>query len=112
MSWSHFVVQAVVAFDVFVLFYFLALNTSYLVLFLVSLREVLRFVRRTFFSDYRQIMQSGMTWPISIVVAAHNEEKTIIAPAKYASGRTSFFSLPFYPIPRGDGRDDKQTNII
>jgi cellulose synthase/poly-beta-1,6-N-acetylglucosamine synthase-like glycosyltransferase len=79
VSWSHFVVQAVVAFDVFVLFYFLALNTSYLVLFLVSLREVLRFVRRTFFSDYRQIMQSGMTWPISIVVAAHNEEKTIIA---------------------------------
>ena len=79
MSWTHFLIQAVVAFDVFVLFYFLALNTSYLILFLVSLREVLRFVRRTFFSDYRQIMQSGMTWPISIVVAAHNEEKTIIA---------------------------------
>jgi cellulose synthase/poly-beta-1,6-N-acetylglucosamine synthase-like glycosyltransferase len=79
VSWSRVLIQAVVAFDVFVLFYFLLLNTSYLILFLISLREVLRFVRRTFFSDYRQIMQSGMTWPISIVVAAHNEEKTIIA---------------------------------
>ena len=78
MSFSEGLVQAVIAFNVFVLLYFLALNTSYLVLFLISLREVWRFVRRTFFSDYRQIMQSGMTWPISILVAAHNEDKTIV----------------------------------
>jgi cellulose synthase/poly-beta-1,6-N-acetylglucosamine synthase-like glycosyltransferase len=78
VSWSEWLVQAVIAFNVFVLLYFLALNTSYLVLFLISLREVWRFVRRTFFSDYRQIMQSGMTWPISILVAAHNEDKTIV----------------------------------
>ncbi|MBZ5638560.1 MAG: glycosyltransferase [Acidobacteriia bacterium] len=68
----------VVAFNVFVLVYFLILNSIYLGLFLLSLAEVMRFVRRTFFSDYRQIMQSEMTWPISILVAAHNEEKTIV----------------------------------
>ena len=34
--------------------------------FLVALRAVWRFVKRTFFSDYRQIMQSEMTWPITI----------------------------------------------
>jgi cellulose synthase/poly-beta-1,6-N-acetylglucosamine synthase-like glycosyltransferase len=39
--------------------------------------EIVRFLRRTFFSDYRQIMQSDMTWPISILVPAHDEEKTI-----------------------------------
>ena len=70
--------EAVYGFNLFVLFYFLALNSVYLGLFLISLYEVLRFVRRTFFSDYRQIMQSEMTWPISVLVAAHNEEKSIV----------------------------------
>jgi cellulose synthase/poly-beta-1,6-N-acetylglucosamine synthase-like glycosyltransferase len=69
--------DAVVGFNYFVLAYFLVLNTIYLGLFFVSLAEILRFVRRTFFSDYRQIMQSDMTWPISILVPAHDEEKTI-----------------------------------
>ena len=68
----------VIDFNYFVLFYFLVLNTIYLLLFLVSLREIWYFVRRTFFSDYQQIMQSEMTWPISVLVPAHNEEKTIV----------------------------------
>jgi cellulose synthase/poly-beta-1,6-N-acetylglucosamine synthase-like glycosyltransferase len=68
----------VVGFNVFVLFYFVALNSVYLILFLISLVEVLKFVRRTFFSDYRQIMQSDMTWPVSVVIPAHDEEKTIV----------------------------------
>ncbi|HZN55952.1 MAG TPA: glycosyltransferase [Candidatus Polarisedimenticolaceae bacterium] len=70
--------DAIVGFNVFVLGYFLALNTIYLILFLLSLFEVLRFVRRTFFSDYRQIMQSEMTWPISVLIPARDEEKTIV----------------------------------
>jgi cellulose synthase/poly-beta-1,6-N-acetylglucosamine synthase-like glycosyltransferase len=78
MGWREIAIAFVYWFNLFVLFYFLALNTIYLVLFLVSLREVFRFVRRTFFSDYGQIMQSEMTWPISILVPAHNEEKTIV----------------------------------
>jgi cellulose synthase/poly-beta-1,6-N-acetylglucosamine synthase-like glycosyltransferase len=65
-------------FNLFVAFYFVALNTTYLLLFLVSLVEVWRFVRRTFFSDYRQMMQSDMTWPVTVIVPAHNEEKTIV----------------------------------
>jgi len=78
MGWREIAIAFVWYFNVFVLFYFLALNTIYLVLFFISLREVFRFVRRTFFSDYGQIMQSEMTWPISILVPAHNEEKTIV----------------------------------
>ena len=65
-------------FNLFVAVYFVALNSSYLLLFLVSLVEVWRFVRRTFFSDYRQIMQSDMTWPVTVIVPAHNEAKTIV----------------------------------
>jgi cellulose synthase/poly-beta-1,6-N-acetylglucosamine synthase-like glycosyltransferase len=75
MSWA---VDSIVAFNYFVLYYFIALNLTYLALFLISLREVLKFVKRTFFSDYEQILASDLTWPITILVPAHNEEKTIV----------------------------------
>jgi cellulose synthase/poly-beta-1,6-N-acetylglucosamine synthase-like glycosyltransferase len=78
MSAAAILNELVVGFNAFVLFYFIALNSIYLILFLISLVEVLKFVRRTFFSDYRQIMQSDMTWPISVVVPAADEEKTIV----------------------------------
>jgi len=78
MNWTALLADVVFGFNVFVLVYFLALNSIYLGLFLISLWEVVRFVRRTFFSDYRQIMQSEMTWPISVIVPAHDEEKTIV----------------------------------
>ena len=35
-------------------------------------------MKRTFFSDYEQILKSEMTWPISILVPAHNESRTIV----------------------------------
>jgi len=79
MTFLGFVVNVLLGFNVFVLIYFAALNSIYLILFVISLREVLRFVRRTFFSDYRQIMQSELTWPVSVIIPAHNEEKTIVA---------------------------------
>src|SRR5262249_12748401 len=58
VSWHDLLLRSVVAFNEFVIFYFLCLNTVYLILFLVSLWEVVRFVRRTFFSDYQQILKS------------------------------------------------------
>jgi len=73
-----FLIDAVVTFNFWILFYFLALNLIYVILFAASLVEVLRFIKRTFFSDYQQILQSDMTWPISILVPAHNEEKNIV----------------------------------
>ena len=74
----QFLTDAIIVFNDFVLIYFLSLNTIYLFLFLVSLYEVLKFIKRTFFSDYQQILQSDMTWPISVLVPAHNEEKNIV----------------------------------
>ncbi len=78
MSWSAVLTRVVLDFNYAVLFYFSLLNGVYLVLFLVSLYEVLRFVKRTIFSDYDQILRSEMTWPISIVVPARNETHTIV----------------------------------
>ena len=78
MNWELWVARAIQGFNAFVLAYFLALNVSYILLFFVSLREVLTFLRRTFFSDYQQILRSDMTLPISMICPAHNEEKTIV----------------------------------
>ncbi|MGE5143390.1 MAG: glycosyltransferase family 2 protein [Acidobacteriota bacterium] len=78
MNWQLWVARAIQGFNAFVLAYFLALNISYILLFFVSLREVLTFLRRTFFSDYQQILRSDMTLPISMICPAHNEEKTIV----------------------------------
>ncbi len=78
MNWMGLAGDLILGFNRFVIVYFLILNTTYLILLLLSLGAVLRFTRRTFFSDYRQIMQSEMTWPISVIVAAYNEEKTIV----------------------------------
>jgi cellulose synthase/poly-beta-1,6-N-acetylglucosamine synthase-like glycosyltransferase len=78
VNWALWVARAIQGFNAFVLAYFLALNISYILLFFVSLREVLTFLRRTFFSDYQQILRSDMTLPISMICPAHNEEKTIV----------------------------------
>jgi len=78
MNWQLWVVRAIEGLNAFILAYFLALNVSYILLFFVSLREVLRFLKRTFFSDYQQILRSDMTLPISLIVPAHNEQKTIV----------------------------------
>ncbi len=78
MGWQAWIIKGIIGFNYFVLFYFLVLNSIYLILFVISLFAVIRFVKRTFFSDYREIMQSEMTWPITILVPAHNEEKTIV----------------------------------
>jgi YaiO family outer membrane protein len=82
MSWPPWLVDAVIGFNYLVLFYFVALNTLYLALFLLSLGHVRRFVRKTFFSDYGQIRGSLMTWPISVLVPARDEEKTILEAVK------------------------------
>jgi len=75
---TQWLINAIIVFNDFVLIYFLSLNAIYLFLFLVSLYEVLKFIKRTFFSDYQQILQSDMTWPISVLVPAHNEQKNIV----------------------------------
>jgi cellulose synthase/poly-beta-1,6-N-acetylglucosamine synthase-like glycosyltransferase len=78
MSWTSLLVDVVVTFNRWVIGYFAALNGVYLVLFVLSFAEVVRFVKRTFFSDYEQIRRSDMTWPISLIVPACNEARNIV----------------------------------
>lgn len=78
MIWPDWLLDTLTGFNYVVVFYFVGLNTVYLCLFILSLSEVRRFVRRTFFSDYQRLRESELGWPVSILVAAHNEERTIV----------------------------------
>ena len=67
-----------VLFSLLITAYFFAINTIYLVLLLLSFRAVRRRVRAIRFEDFRRIHESGLAPPISVLVPAHNEEKTIV----------------------------------
>ena len=76
---SSLLTDVVVAFNHFVIVYFVIINLGYLWIFLISLRSLWRFLRRNFFSDYSQIRRSDLTLPVSLLVPAHNEARTIVA---------------------------------
>jgi len=67
-----------VLFSLLVTAYFLAINTIYLVLLLLSFRAVRRRLRAIRFENFGDIHQSDLAPPISILVPAYNEEKTIV----------------------------------
>ncbi|MBI4056083.1 MAG: glycosyltransferase family 2 protein [Elusimicrobia bacterium] len=60
-----------------VLFYFLAVNTFYLILFVISLWAILGYVRRMSYRDLQEITRSKLTPPISILIPAYNEAANI-----------------------------------
>ncbi len=65
------------AYFVFVVLYFIVVNMLYVVLLGLSFREIMTYMRRMSFSDFRSTVQSEITPPISILAPAYNEEATI-----------------------------------
>lgn len=58
--------------------YFVIANTIYLVQMLVAFRAVRRRLKALAFEDFREIRESGLAPPISILVPAYNEGRSII----------------------------------
>ncbi len=65
--------------DVVILAYFLALNTVYAVLLVLSIPEIWEQTRLAEDEDFQRLMQSDALPPITILVPAHNESATIEA---------------------------------
>ncbi|TQS44277.1 glycosyltransferase family 2 protein [Cryptosporangium phraense] len=63
---------------VFVLVYFLAINTSYLVLIGIAAAEFSRYLRRQPYQGHDETYTSPLTPPVSILVPAYNEELSIV----------------------------------
>lgn len=73
MSLSDFVIT----FNYFVVVYFLAINGIYLTLYCISFVEVLDYAKREVFSGLDELFASKYAPPVSVIVPAYNEEKTI-----------------------------------
>ena len=62
-----------------ILVYFLALNSFYALLLVLSIPEIWEQTRLAEDDDFQRLMQSDALPPITILVPAHNEQKTIEA---------------------------------
>jgi cellulose synthase/poly-beta-1,6-N-acetylglucosamine synthase-like glycosyltransferase len=64
-------------FSFFVIVYFILINVVYFVMLVSSFVAIVRYLRRDLFSDFRAIIQSEFSTPISVLAPAYNEEATI-----------------------------------
>src|SRR5438445_13012313 len=65
--------------DLLILVYFLALNSFYALLLVLSIPEIWEQTRLAEDEDFQRLMQSDALPPITILVPAYNEQKTIEA---------------------------------
>src|SRR5690348_746457 len=65
--------------DYIILVYFLALNSFYALLLILSIPEIWEQTRLAEDDDFQRLMQSDALPPITILVPAYNEQKTIEA---------------------------------
>jgi cellulose synthase/poly-beta-1,6-N-acetylglucosamine synthase-like glycosyltransferase len=65
-------------FYLLILGYFISLNAGYLTLVALSYLEAARAIRRARITDFKQLAASPLTVPVSVVVAAHNEERSVV----------------------------------
>jgi cellulose synthase/poly-beta-1,6-N-acetylglucosamine synthase-like glycosyltransferase len=63
---------------IFVILYFIGVSVTYTTLLIISVREIVKYMRREPFNDYRLLVQSELTPPVSILAPAFNEEASII----------------------------------
>ena len=66
----------------FVILYFIGVNIAYTALLVLSLREILQYMRHNSFSDFRLTVQSELAPGVSILAPAYNEEATITESVK------------------------------
>jgi len=65
-----------------VILYFIGVNLAYTILLAISVKEIIVYMRHARFNDYRLIVQSELTPPVSILAPAFNEEPTVIQSVK------------------------------
>ena len=97
-------ISLIFGFNYFVIIYNGIFNFVYTFLLTVSLFVILRYIKRTRYSAYRDFGFSAETLPVSILMPAHNEEKVIIHTVKSALS----INYPcFDVIVINDGSTDK-----
>ena len=77
MTWPAFE-AALLGYARFMLVYFFAINTYYLLLTVAGFRRTLRMVRELQRPDHRRLLRSPLTPPVSVLAPAFNEEANVI----------------------------------
>ncbi len=77
MQSDSILVSIILGFNIAILIYFIAINSSYFILLAISYFSVLRYQRRIEHEQWRRIIQSPLTIPVSIIAPAYNEELAI-----------------------------------
>jgi cellulose synthase/poly-beta-1,6-N-acetylglucosamine synthase-like glycosyltransferase len=75
---THAATLLVGGYEWFVLAYFVMLNSTYLVLMILAMVDIVRHQRRLPFAGYDEELASPLTPPVSILIPAHNEESSIV----------------------------------
>ena len=100
---KHFAILLVLGFNVFVGFYYLAVNFVYSSLLVIALVVVVRQMRRAKYSAARDFSVSPETPPITVVIAAYNEQDSVCRTIESALA----MDYPQYEIiVVNDGSDD------
>ncbi|MEW6068717.1 MAG: glycosyltransferase [Nitrospirota bacterium] len=99
----------ILGFNYFVGFYFGVVNLVYSMLLTISLFVILRHIRRIKYSPIRDFTYSPQTSPISILIAAYNEEDVIMQTVTAALS----MNYPFFDvIVINDGSTDRTLKIL
>ncbi len=73
---GFFAILTVVTYIVF--FYFIALQLVLFSLLFLSYRDMRRRLAQNFYTDFEALAKSHFTFPVSVLLSAHNEEKSVI----------------------------------
>ncbi len=70
------------AHNLFITFYFIFINTSYILMLFISYSAVKKYLRHIQSLELKNVIHSPFAKPISLLVPAYNEEKTIVESIK------------------------------
>ena len=95
--------------DHFILIYSAMLFGTYLLLSAYSALDIINYMRRNSFIDYRDLLTSPSTPPISIIAPAYNESKTIVENAR---SLLNIHYVNFEVIIVNDGSKDNTLQLM
>jgi cellulose synthase/poly-beta-1,6-N-acetylglucosamine synthase-like glycosyltransferase len=89
--------------------YFVLINLTYLLMLWASASAVLDYLRRTKGVEYRAMVQSGSTTPISVIAPAYNEAQTIVA-SLHSLLRLDYATMEVVAV--NDGSKDETLEVL
>jgi len=95
--------------DLLILAYFAVINGTYLLLLFLSYFSIIRYRRLVRFEQWRRVIQSPRSLPVTIIAPAYNEEATIVESVK----SLLMLQYPmFEALIVNDGSDDRTMEIL